>query len=64
MPLGRCCRPTSSTPGNEMERVFTMGVGIVLVVSSDAAAGVQRQLDDLGFQRLATRGRANRRGRR
>jgi phosphoribosylaminoimidazole (AIR) synthetase len=32
-----------------MERVFTMGVGIVLVVSSDTAASVQRQLDDLGF---------------
>jgi len=32
-----------------MERVSTMCGGIVLVVSSDAAASVQRQLDDLGF---------------
>jgi len=35
---------------DEMERVFNMGVGMVLVVSSDAAAGVQQQLDDLGLE--------------
>ena len=35
---------------DEMERVFNMGVGMVLVVSSDAAASVQRQLDDLGLE--------------
>ena len=35
---------------DEMERVFNMGVGMVLVVSSDAAESVQRQLADIGFE--------------
>lgn len=35
---------------DEMERVFNMGVGMVLVVSSDAAESVQRQLADVGFE--------------
>lgn len=34
----------------EMERVFNMGIGMVLVVSSDAAESVQRRLADLGFE--------------
>ncbi len=34
----------------EMDRVFNMGVGMVLVVSPAAAADVQAQLADLGFE--------------
>ena len=33
----------------EMDRVFNMGVGMVLVVASDAADGIRRQLADLGY---------------
>ena len=35
---------------DEMERVFNMGVGMVLVVTPNAAEGIQRQLADLGFE--------------
>jgi phosphoribosylformylglycinamidine cyclo-ligase len=34
----------------EMERVFNMGVGMVLVVSPHAADSTQRQLADLGHE--------------
>ena len=33
----------------EMERVFNMGIGMVLVVAADAAANVAGQLADLGY---------------
>ena len=35
--------------GDEMERVFNMGVGMVLVVSPHFADSIQSQLADLGF---------------
>ena len=34
---------------DEMERVFNMGVGMVLVVAAAAAGEVRRELADLGF---------------
>ena len=34
---------------DEMERVFNMGVGLVLVVSPHFADSIQSQLEDLGF---------------
>ena len=34
----------------EMERVFNMGVGMVLVVSPHFADSIQRQLSDLGHE--------------
>jgi len=34
----------------EMERVFNMGVGMVLVVSPHFADSIQRQLADLGHE--------------
>jgi phosphoribosylformylglycinamidine cyclo-ligase len=36
--------------GDEMDRVFNMGVGMVLVVSPHFADSIQAQLTDLGFQ--------------
>ena len=36
--------------GDEMERVFNMGVGLVLVVSPHFADSIRGQLADLGFQ--------------
>ena len=34
---------------DEMERVFNMGVGMVVVVAAEIAADVQRELADLGY---------------
>jgi phosphoribosylformylglycinamidine cyclo-ligase len=34
----------------EMDRVFNMGVGMVLVVSPQVADAIQRQLADLGYE--------------
>jgi len=35
---------------DEMERVFNMGIGMVLVVSSHFADSIQKQLADLGHE--------------
>ena len=39
-----------SIAADEMDRVFNMGVGMVLVVAEDVAASVQRRLADLGHE--------------
>jgi phosphoribosylformylglycinamidine cyclo-ligase len=36
-------------PDDEMERVFNLGIGLVLVVSPHFAASIRRQLEDLGL---------------
>ncbi len=38
---------------DEMDRVFNMGIGMVLVVAATAAAEVRRELADLGFEAWA-----------
>jgi phosphoribosylformylglycinamidine cyclo-ligase len=38
---------------DEMDRVFNMGVGMVLVVAATAAAEIRRELADLGFEAWA-----------
>ena len=36
-------------PDDEMERVFNLGIGLVLVVSPHFAASIVRQFQDLGL---------------
>jgi phosphoribosylformylglycinamidine cyclo-ligase len=38
---------------DEMDRVFNMGIGMVLVVAAPAAAEIRRELADLGFEAWA-----------
>lgn len=48
LPIFRLIQASGNVPDSEMFRTFNMGVGMILVVDRDAAAGVVQQLNQSG----------------